>query len=159
VIKRQLSAEGRACRCIRCREVRGESVRALESIGAIEYETSGGRELFLNMNTDTGKLAGFLRLSLPTAEATTLTGIGELRGAAIIREVHVYGPVVELGRSGAGGPAQHSGLGAKLLREAVERARAAGYDRLAVISAIGTRHYYLKHGFQRGELYLIKALK
>jgi elongator complex protein 3 len=100
-----------------------------------------------------------LRLSFPTAEATTLTGIGELRGAAVIREVHVYGPVVELGQSGAGGKAQHSGLGAKLLREAEERARAAGYDRLAVISAIGTRRYYLKHGFQRGELYLIKALK
>jgi len=159
VIQRQLSAEGRACRCIRCREVRGESARALGAVGAIEYETSGGRELFLNVNTDSGKLAGFLRLSFPTAEATTLTGIGELRGAAIVREVHVYGPVVELGQSGTGGKAQHSGLGAKLLREAEERARAAGYDRLAVISAIGTRHYYLKHGFQRGELYLIKALK
>jgi elongator complex protein 3 len=97
-------------------------------------------------------------MSLPTDEATALTGIDELRGAAIIREVHVYGPVVELGRSGAGGTAQHSGLGANLLREAEGRARAAGYDRLAVISAIGTRRYYLKHGFQRGELYLIKPL-
>ena len=27
VIKRKLLAEGRACRCIRCREVRGESAR------------------------------------------------------------------------------------------------------------------------------------
>ena len=113
----------------------------------------------MSVDTDTGKLAGFLRLSLPTDEATRLTGIDELRGAAIIREVHVYGPVVELGRSGAGDKAQHSGLGATLLREAEERARAAGYDRLAVISAIGTRRYYLKHGFQRGELYLIKPLE
>ena len=69
-------------------------------INSIEYETRGGREVFLSVDTDTGKLAGFLRLSLPTDEATALTGIDELRGAAIIREVHVYGPVVELGRSG-----------------------------------------------------------
>ena len=112
----------------------------------------------MSIATDTGKLAGFLRLSLPTDQATALTGIDELRGAAIIREVHVYGPVVELGQSGRGKQAQHSGLGVKLLREAGDRARAAGYDRLAVISAIGTRPYYLKQGFDRGELYLSKSL-
>jgi elongator complex protein 3 len=159
VIKRQLAAEGRACHCVRCREVRGESVRVIDAVHSIEYETLGGHELFLSVDTDTGKLGGFLRLSLPADEATTLTGIDELHGAAIIREVHVYGPVVELGRSGVGGKVQHSGLGMKLLREAEARARATGYDRLVVISAIGTRRYYLKHGFERGELYLIKSLK
>ena len=131
----------------------------MDGIKTIEYETRGGRELFLSVETDTDQLAGFLRLSLPTAEATRLTGIEELRGAAIIREVHVYGPVVELGRSGLGDQAQHSGLGTRLIREAENRARAAGYDRLAVISALGTRRYYLKQGFQRGELYLIKSLQ
>jgi elongator complex protein 3 len=157
VIKRQLSAEGRACRCIRCREVRGETANASDSVHPIEYETLSGRELFLSIDTGTGKLAGFLRLSFPTAEAAALTGIAELRGAAIIREVHVYGPVVELGRSG-GDQTQHSGLGARLLAEADDRARAAGFEQLAVISAVGTRRYYLRHGFERGELYLIKAL-
>lgn len=158
VIKRQLAAEGCACRCIRCREVRGEAAHVIDGVNSIEYATLGGHELFLSIDTDNGKLAGFLRLSYPAAEATALTGLDELRGAAIIREVHVYGPVVELGRPGAGGNVQHSGLGAKLLREAEDRARAAGYDRLAVISAIGTRPYYLKQGFDRGELYLIKSL-
>ncbi|HTP08181.1 MAG TPA: tRNA uridine(34) 5-carboxymethylaminomethyl modification radical SAM/GNAT enzyme Elp3, partial [Anaerolineae bacterium] len=131
VVKRKLSDEGRVCRCIRCREVRGETANVIEAINSIEYETRGGREIFMSSDTDTGKLAAFLRLSLPTDEATRLTGIDELRGAAIIREVHVYGPVVELGRSG-GDKAQHSGLGIKLLRTAEERAREAGYDRLAV---------------------------
>ncbi|CAG0927480.1 tRNA uridine(34) acetyltransferase [Thermoflexales bacterium] len=157
VIKRQLAAEGRTCRCIRCREVRGESAQVMEAVTALEYKTLGGREVFLSSNTEAGKLAGFLRLSFPMAEATALTGIDELRGAALIREVHVYGPVVELGQAGRGKP-QHSGLGVKLLREAEGRARAAGYDRLAVISAIGTRPYYLKQGFERGELYLVKSL-
>jgi elongator complex protein 3 len=158
VVKRRLSDEGRACRCIRCREVRGEAAHVIDTINSIEYETRGGRELFLSFDTDTGQLMGFLRLSFPTAEATCLTDIDELRGAAIIREVHVYGPVMELGRSG-GDKAQHSGLGTKLLDAAADRALAAGYDRLAVISAIGTRRYYLKRGFERGELYLIKSLK
>jgi len=157
VVKRKLASEGRACQCIRCREVRGETARVIGEVAAIEYDTRGGREIFLSTDTTDGKLAGFLRLSLPTAEATSLTGMDELRGAAIIREVHVYGPVVELGRSG-GDKTQHSGFGARLMAEAEDRARAAGFDRVAVISAIGTRRYYMKHGFERGELYLIKSL-
>jgi len=159
VVKRKLSDEGRACRCIRCREVRAEATNLVNEIKTIAYETRGGRELFLSFDTDTDQLAGFLRLSFPTDAAMRLTGIEELAGAAIIREVHVYGPVVELGRSGLEDQAQHSGLGTRLIREAENRARAAGYDRLAVISALGTRRYYLKLGFQRGELYLSKSLE
>jgi len=29
---------------------------------------------------------------------------------------------------------------------------------MAVISAVGTREYYLERGFERGELYLVKNL-
>lgn len=158
VVKRQLASEGRACPCIRCREVRGETARVTGEVAAIEYGTRGGREIFLSMDTFDGKLAGFLRLSLPATEASAVTGIDELRGAAIIREVHVYGPVVEIGNIGSSGQAQHIGVGARLIREAEHRAREAGYDRLAVISAIGTREYYRKRGFERGKLYLIKSL-
>ena len=158
VVKQKLAAEGRACPCIRCREVRGEVAHVIDEVHALEYETLGGREIFLSMDTAVDRLAGFLRLSFPTAEATHLTGLDELRGAAIVREVHVYGPVVGLGRSDVG-KAQHSGIGARLIAEAGQRARAAGYDRLAVISAIGTRPYYRRHGFDHGELYLIKDLR
>ena len=91
-------------------------------------------------------------------EATRLTGIEELGGAAIIREVHVYGPVVEWARSGLEDQTQHSGLGTRLIREAENRARATGYDRLAVISALGTRRYYLKQGFRRGESVLDQVI-
>jgi elongator complex protein 3 len=108
--------------------------------------------------TETGKLAGFLRLSLPIPEAVALTGIEELRGAAIIREVHVYGPVVRIGERADRGEAQHLGLGAQLIREAERRASEAGYQRLVVISAIGTREYYRKQGFETGELYMGKEL-
>jgi elongator complex protein 3 len=121
------------------------------------YETTGGEERFLSYNTEAGKLAGFLRLSLPAAEAVAETGLDELNGAAIIREVHVYGPVVRLGES-AQGEAQHVGLGAGLIAEAERQARAAGYGRLAVISAIGTREYYRRQGFESDGLYMAKPL-
>lgn len=158
VVEKHLKATGRKCACIRCREVRGEKVIGDWRLEIEEYATSGGRELFLSGVTENDRLLGFLRLSLPSAEAAALTGIAELGPhTALIREVHVYGPVVRLG-TGAQGEAQHLGLGATLIREAEQRALAAGYTRLAVISAIGTREYYRKHGFEAGELYMGKNL-
>ena len=56
------------------------------------------------------------------------------------------------------GAAQHAGLGTRLLEQAESMAREKGFDRLAVISAVGTREYYLERGFERGELYLVKNL-
>jgi len=158
VAQRRLAEQGRRCECIRCREVRGERVVNTQPAPALEYATLGGREIFLSEETDTGKLAGFLRLSLPTPEATSATGLEELRGAALIREVHVYGPVVRLGHEATRGEAQHLGLGAEFIRAAEQRARQAGYPRLAVISAIGTREYYRRQGFKLGELYMAKDL-
>ena len=155
----RLKEQGRRCQCIRCREVRGEKVQSGKPAEPIEHATAGGVEVFLSMETPTGKLAGFLRLSLPTPEATASTGLAELQGAAIIREVHVYGPVVRLGTEATAGEAQHLGLGAHLIGLAEARARQAGYSRLAVIAAIGTREYYRKQGFSRGALYMAKSLE
>ncbi len=159
VVERRLRQTGRRCECIRCREVRDQKLALDEvTLTGQAYDTSGGREHFLSYETPAGRLAGFLRLCLPSAEAAALTGLEELGPqTAIIREVHVYGPVVRLG-DGAGGEAQHLGLGARLIAEAEGRARAAGYARLAVIAAIGTRQYYLKRGFEAGDLYMAKAL-
>ena len=75
----------------------------------------------------------------------------------MIREVHVYGPALGIGAE-SGGEAQHLGLGRRLIAEAKARAAAAGFDRLAVISAIGTRRYYEGLGFERGELYMVARL-
>jgi elongator complex protein 3 len=69
--------------------------------------------------------------------------------------VHVYGQSLPVG-GGHAGAAQHAGLGTRLLAEAQEIALSAGYRRLAVISAVGTRAYYMERGFERGELYLVK---
>ncbi|MEP7198783.1 MAG: GNAT family N-acetyltransferase, partial [Chloroflexota bacterium] len=74
-----------------------------------------------------------------------------------VRELHVYGPALELGVA-SHGEAQHAGLGRRLAEEAMTVARRAGYKRIAVIAAIGTREYYRKLGFELGELYMARAL-
>ena len=57
------------------------------------------------------------------------------------------------------GEAQHSGLGTRLIKRAKELAREAGYEKLAVISAIGTRSYYARQGFVPDRLYMSCSLR
>ena len=97
-----------------------------------------------------------MRLSLPSPQSPDL-GLPDLQGAAIIREVHVYGQSLAVGADQPGA-AQHSGLGTRLLEIAEGIAAGHGYRSLAVITAIGTRDYYRARGYTRGDLYLIKDL-
>ena len=94
------------------------------------------------------KIVAFLRLSLPKEE----NFITELQGAALIREIHVYGHVVDLGLK-KDTKAQHLGLGTQLIQVAKAIATKKSYSKLAVISAIGTKEYYRSRGFYDGELY------
>ncbi len=156
-VQAELTRRGQACGCIRCHEVRGEPIdpRAVR-LHDLTYPAEAAEEHFLHFRTPQGKIAGYLRLSLPRADAPKL-GLSDLEGAALIREVHVYGQSLPVGVDQQGA-AQHSGLGTRLLTEAEQVARAAGFLRLAVIAAIGTRRYYQARGFECGELYLVKEL-
>jgi elongator complex protein 3 len=69
----------------------------------------------------------------------------------------VYGQVQQIG-SGQEGAAQHIGLGTSLLEEAERVASSAGFHKLAVISAVGTRKYYQSRGFQPADLYMIREI-
>ena len=154
----------RGQRCIRCREIRQRKVnsRTLELHDQV-YHASDAEEHFLSYVSDEDRLAGYLRLSLPdhpvgSADSTLpLASFGDLEGAALIREVHVYGQSLALGAEQAGA-AQHSGLGKQLLEKAAETAKKAGFHHLAVIAAVGTRQYYEKRGFKLGELYMVKKI-
>jgi len=155
-IQAELARRGTRCRCIRCREVRNQPVETSAlRLDDMVYFPDGAEEHFLSFVTPDDRLAAFLRLSLPDADAPA-TGLRDLQGAAIIREVHVYGQSLPIGVEQAGA-AQHGGLGTRLLQEAEHLARQHGFRRLAVIAAVGTRQYYLERGFERGELYLIKS--
>ncbi|HSG26265.1 MAG TPA: tRNA uridine(34) 5-carboxymethylaminomethyl modification radical SAM/GNAT enzyme Elp3 [Anaerolineales bacterium] len=156
-VHNEMKQRGTACQCVRCREVRGRSVDEGSLVFSdLVYQTGEAEEHFLAFNTPEDRLAGFLRLSLPGAESPE-TGLKDLAGAALIREVHVYGQSVEVGDSKEGA-AQHIGLGTSLLERAEELAREKGYDTLAVISAVGTREYYAGRGFEMGDLYMVKGI-
>lgn len=142
----EIKRRGLKCNCIRCREVRRQKIDLEDLKLKIEtYKTDATTEHFLSFESDDGLIAGFLRLSFP--DQTTSLPIPELQGHAMIREVHVYGPVLNIGED-SGGEAQHMGLGTQLVEQAKTMARDAGYSKIAVISAIGTREYYRKHDFE-----------
>jgi elongator complex protein 3 len=120
------------------------------------YRAGAAEEHFISYVTPEDRLAGFVRLSLPGGDSPQ-TDMADLDGAALIREVHVYGQSLPVGAEKQGA-AQHTGLGTRLLRQAEAVAKASGFRRMAVISAVGTRGYYLERGFERGEFYLTKTL-
>lgn len=177
LVEQRIDSEGLATAEIRHREVSLANVAAEDlSLEVVEYETTATSERFLQWVTPQGKIAGFLRLSLPHANAiaqlneeyeAATSKTAEQRhtlpfplqaGEAMIREVHVYGRVEKLQRAGINN-AQHRGLGTKLVNRACELASRAGYQRINVISAVGTRGYYRKLGFYDNGLYQQRMLQ
>lgn len=169
-LARASAAGGAPVREIRYREIATSEVDVdALTLDVVPYETRATSERFLQWVTPEGRIAGFLRLSLPKAEAVVAlaaelfssgipsTPVPNVRaGEAMIREVHVYGMATRVGEDGAA--AQHHGLGRRLIERACELARAAGYERINVISAVGTREYYRMLGFHDHGLYQQRSL-
>ncbi len=149
-----------------------------------KYQASGGTEYFLSYESKDRKvLYAFLRLRIPchsegpraksrgTEESKIYKVLPELIGAALIRELHTYGELAPLGKTGK---VQHLGLGKKLMAEAEKIVKnqgvkktcpkrlvlsgAEGSQRIAIISGIGVRPYYQKLGYQLTGTYMIKNL-
>ncbi len=157
VAEKNLGVDLHKLKDIRSREIRSTSFEESSlRLAERRYKTTVSTEIFLEWNVssedhDIGQIVGFLRLCLPTQTPD----IEELIGAAIIREVHVYGQLTKLGQIGK---TQHAGLGAQLIERACAIAKAKGFETIAVISAVGTREYYRKQGFDDGTLYQHKSL-
>jgi len=165
-IHKELKARGERCRCIRCREIRDEKVQADDLIISDHtYHAAFSEEHFLHYATVDDKLAGYLRLAFPEAVPADNQDqherlykiIPELQNAALIREIHIYGQSLAVGRESSG-IAQHSGLGTDLLARAEALAKKNGYQKMVVIAAIGTRLYYQKRGYRLTGLYMTKKL-
>lgn len=202
LVEGRIDKEGLVTKEIRHREV---SLSEIDPdtlhMEIVPYTTTASNEYFLQWVTEEGKIAGFLRLSLPFSESLKAlrkalnSGTAPLAsnrsaisnsplasaelptnstpsasntplvnilssipspGDAMIREVHVYGRVAKLAKQGSG--AQHHGLGTQLVEKACTMAREAGYNRINVISAIGTRGYYRKLHFNDNGLYQTRNL-
>ena len=154
IVEKKLLDEGVKIMDVRGREIKDKKVSREELVLKVtEYETDVAYELFLEFVTESDQIAGFMRLSLLKQDSF----IEELTGSAIIREIHIYGQSVEVGEK-LSGKAQHIGLGKELIEKSKEIARKKGFEKLSVISSVGTREYYRRNGFKDGELYQFMLL-
>jgi len=162
IVKREAENEGIYCQCIRCREVRTEDFDPRD----IKYIThsfiaSGGLEYFISAEIPREKrnlLLGFIRLRFSSSLRWSI--LPELKGeTAMIRELHVYGRVKEVGSKGRNHGAQHLGIGKKLLSLAEGIAKENSFKKMAIISGVGVRDYYRKYGYQKVGSYMIKNLE
>jgi elongator complex protein 3 len=124
-------------------------------ISTTRYQASEGTELFISAeDLENNVLIGYLRMRIPSAKAHR----PEITAAtsAIVRELHVYGPLVPVGKYSKKAW-QHKGYGSILLNEAECIAR-DNYDikKLVVISALGTKQYYMRFGYSYDGVYVSK---
>ncbi|MFH1428014.1 MAG: tRNA uridine(34) 5-carboxymethylaminomethyl modification radical SAM/GNAT enzyme Elp3 [Patescibacteria group bacterium] len=150
-LRQIMKDKGVKCNCIRCRECRDKITKIKNAKLRIrKYIASAGLEFFISFESKDNKtLYGFCRLRLPSKDAKL--PVGSL--ASWVREIHVYGELIPLGRTGK---IQHSGLGKKLLVEAENIAKKNNYNKIAIISGVGVRNYYRKFGYRLQNTYMIK---
>ncbi|MEM0050233.1 MAG: tRNA uridine(34) 5-carboxymethylaminomethyl modification radical SAM/GNAT enzyme Elp3 [Candidatus Bathyarchaeia archaeon] len=160
---KMLRDEGLRCRCIRCREVGHRWLRDRvkpnqDNIEVIvrRYNASMGEEFFISVEDRVNDvLIGYLRLRIPSSLAHR-PEISE-KEAAIIRELRVLGPLVPVGRR-AGEEYQHKGFGRILLERAEEISADMGCKKILVTSALGTKRYYMRFGYNYDGPYMSKSL-
>eukprot|EP00160_Parvularia_atlantis_P000531 Unigene10431_Nuclearia_a/m.31887 Unigene10431_Nuclearia_a/g.31887 ORF Unigene10431_Nuclearia_a/g.31887 Unigene10431_Nuclearia_a/m.31887 type:complete len:555 (+) Unigene10431_Nuclearia_a:25-1689(+) len=152
---------GTTCRDVRTREVGIVDIHHKVRPDQVElvrrdYVANGGWETFLSYeDPERDILVGLLRLRKCGPNAFR----PELKDrASIVRELHVYGSVVPVHNRDPT-KFQHQGFGTLLMEEAERIAREEhGSVRLAVISGVGTRHYYRKLGYELEGPYMVKSL-
>jgi elongator complex protein 3 len=161
IVLRKLREQGFRCNCIRCREIGIEGSVLMGDIvlNRIDYAAAQGAEVFLSLETPRySKILGFLRL-----RKTSNPHRKELKQGtsmcAIVRELRIYGPMLNVGSRIEDRSFQHRGYGAQLMQEA-ERITSEefGVPKLSVISAVGTREYYKKLGYRIDGPYMSKVL-
>jgi len=146
---------GGHCKCIRCREVKGNyDPKEKLYLFRQNYQASSGQEIFLSFeNKNRSKLYSLLRFRITS------------QNTAIIREIHTYGQLQPIAQDqDVGGFAsnispQHKGLGKKLIAEAEKISRREfKVKKIAVISGVGARRYYRKLEYKLEKTYMVKNL-
>ncbi|MCX7778746.1 MAG: tRNA uridine(34) 5-carboxymethylaminomethyl modification radical SAM/GNAT enzyme Elp3 [Patescibacteria group bacterium] len=158
VVKKEMAKRGLKCQCIRCREIKNLKLKIKNLILVKrEYQANNGKEIFLSFeDKKNDKILAFLRLYLP--QSSILNSIFKvLKKSAIIRELHSYGEIVEIGKRKKGAT-QHQNLGKKLVRKAEQLAKKIGAKKIAVISGVGARQYWRKIGYRLQQSYMVKNI-
>ena len=163
LVHEYMEERGWKCRCIRCREA-GHRMREGAEVDPERAELRiirertwrGGVDYFLAYeDPEADAILGYLRLRKPTEHAHRPEIDPE---TAIVRELKVVGPTVPLGERDSKA-VQHRGFGERLMKKAEELAESElGAERILVISAIGTREYYRRLGYERVGPYMGKEL-
>jgi len=166
LVQEELKKYGARCRCIRCREVGHVQYRrglspCLDDIEVVveKYRASEGTEVFISVeDVKRDILIGLLRLREPSPKAHR----PETKNAKsmLVRELHVYGPLIPVGGKATSSGWQHRGWGEKLMREA-ERISLEEFDakKMMVLSGVGMRNYYKRLGYEREGPYMVKTLR
>lgn len=160
IVYNKLDEKNINCKCIRCREIGHKKTNKQYTLEDFilfkeKYSACGGEEIFLSIEDyNEESLAGFLRLRIPSKNHHRPEIIDT---TALIRELHVYGNMIEIGEKG-NKIGQHTGFGEKLLKEAENIAIDRGKEDIAIISGIGTRNYYRKFGYERKGPYMWKKI-
>jgi ELP3 family radical SAM enzyme/protein acetyltransferase len=151
----KMAKRGLYCKCIRCREVRGDRKKlGVPQLVHRQYRAGQGAEHFVSFETDDRKrIHGFVRVRI--CDDPNLAGGGvfpELVGCALVRELHVYGKLMttyteDANQNQPKEDVQHYGLGTRLMLEAEAIAVKHGYTKLAVIAGVGVRGFYRKLGY------------
>jgi len=163
ILQMKLKEMGLKCNCIRCREA---GLRRLKQsnvnpvLKRSDYVSSNGIESFLSLEDEaTSSLFGFLRLrklnNPHRDELRTSSG----KASAVVRELHVFGQLIDIGKKSDSTSFQHRGLGSKLLKVAEDIVKCDfGLDKIAVLSSVGTRDYYRKFNYHLDGPYMSKTL-
>jgi elongator complex protein 3 len=160
-----LEKRNQKCRCIRCREIfsaerknKKIDLKNLEfEIIIRKYKASEGWEYFISYeNKEYDLLAGFIRLRFPKQPYRKEIDLN----TALIRELHIYGSELEIGRKMISNSAiQHKGLGQSLLKKAEEIALKNKKEKMIILSGVGVREYYKKFGYKLEGPYMAKNLQ
>ena len=158
LVLKELANYKQSCQCINCREIKDHpSDPSKAKLTIQEYKASEGHEFFISFNTEDMKyIYGFIRLRF---NHNKMNGPFHNIDMALIRELHVYGRVEKVHEKEVHDTVQHIGFGKRLLKEAEKIAWDNGYNKMAIISAVGTRNYYRKFGYELYNTYMVKDLK
>ncbi|NPA38763.1 MAG: tRNA uridine(34) 5-carboxymethylaminomethyl modification radical SAM/GNAT enzyme Elp3 [Candidatus Nanohaloarchaeota archaeon] len=158
-VEKVMKEKGIPCREIRCREAGHKWIKEgllPKNLTFVKrrYKASWGTEYFLSYeDVEQDILVGYLRARIPDKpyrpelNSKTLL-VRELKVVGMSLPLHVRKKV----------SFQHKGIGKELMQKAEELAYDKKMEKVAVISAVGTREYYRKLGYELLGPYMVKDL-